>query len=162
LPAAPATPIDLTAIVGPYLRIQRALNADTLDGVEREGRALAAAAAKHGPGAEPVRAAAAGFAGVAGLDAARAVFWKVSVAVITLATAPGARVGDGIAVAYCPMARKSWLQTGREIRNPYYGRSMSDCGRIAQEPPIVAGSRPAPGDPRTSQPPRAAHRRPPG
>jgi hypothetical protein len=33
-------------------------------------------------------------------------------------------------VAYCPMARKYWLQRGTAIRNPYYGKSMLECGRI--------------------------------
>lgn len=37
---------------------------------------------------------------------------------------------NGINVAYCPMAPGSWLQTGKEIRNPYYGASMLKCGDI--------------------------------
>ncbi len=37
---------------------------------------------------------------------------------------------NGINVAYCPMAPGSWLQTGKEIRNPYYGASMLKCGEI--------------------------------
>lgn len=37
---------------------------------------------------------------------------------------------NGINVAYCPMAPGSWLQTGTEIRNPYYGASMLKCGEI--------------------------------
>jgi len=36
----------------------------------------------------------------------------------------------GINVAYCPMAPGSWLQSGKEIRNPYYGASMMKCGEI--------------------------------
>jgi len=28
--------------------------------------------------------------------------------------------------AYCPMAKASWLQTEKEVRNPYYGKSMLD------------------------------------
>jgi hypothetical protein len=32
--------------------------------------------------------------------------------------------------AFCPMARAGWLQTGKEIRNPYYGKSMLDCGEL--------------------------------
>ena len=32
--------------------------------------------------------------------------------------------------AYCPMAKASWLQTEKEIRNPYYGKSMLDCGTL--------------------------------
>ena len=40
---------------------------------------------------------------------------------------------NGINVAYCPMAPGSWLQTGQEIRNPYYGASMLKCGEIVSE-----------------------------
>ena len=36
----------------------------------------------------------------------------------------------GINVAYCSMAPGSWLQTGTNIRNPYYGASMLKCGEI--------------------------------
>ena len=36
----------------------------------------------------------------------------------------------GINVAYCPMYKASWLQSGKEIRNPYYGASMMKCGEI--------------------------------
>ena len=32
--------------------------------------------------------------------------------------------------AYCPMAKASWLQTGKVIENPYYGSEMFDCGSI--------------------------------
>ena len=32
--------------------------------------------------------------------------------------------------AYCDMARASWLQTEKEVRNPYYGKAMLDCGTL--------------------------------
>jgi len=28
------------------------------------------------------------------------------------------------------MAKGSWLQSGKEIKNPYYGKSMLACGEI--------------------------------
>jgi len=28
------------------------------------------------------------------------------------------------------MAKASWLQTEKGIRNPYYGKSMLDCGTL--------------------------------
>jgi hypothetical protein len=33
-------------------------------------------------------------------------------------------------VAYCPMAKASWLQTGKTVLNPYMGASMPHCGQI--------------------------------
>jgi hypothetical protein len=29
---------------------------------------------------------------------------------------------------YCPMAKKYWLSESSTIKNPYYGKKMSDCG----------------------------------
>jgi len=35
------------------------------------------------------------------------------------------------------MAQKYWLQKGDTIRNPFYGKAMSDCGRIATTLPFL-------------------------
>lgn len=156
-----STPIDLTPIVDPYLRIQRALNGDSLAGLEREARAVAAQAAKLGSSGESIQATAGKFAKVSDLSAARAVFGKLSDAVLTLAKDSGSGVGDGVKAAYCPMAQKSWLQRGEKIQNPYYGRSMSDCGRITQQLPSLVKSRAVPGAVHAGHPPKLSVRRPP-
>jgi hypothetical protein len=31
---------------------------------------------------------------------------------------------------YCPMKKATWLSNDQAIRNPYYGNSMLDCGKI--------------------------------
>lgn len=31
---------------------------------------------------------------------------------------------------YCPMKKASWLSASKEIRNPYYGSKMLDCGSV--------------------------------
>lgn len=31
---------------------------------------------------------------------------------------------------YCPMKKASWLSDKKEIRNPYYGKKMLDCGSV--------------------------------
>ena len=33
---------------------------------------------------------------------------------------------------YCPMKKEYWLSSGTEIRNPYYGKSMLDCGKVIE------------------------------
>ncbi|UKT65666.1 DUF3347 domain-containing protein [Pedobacter mucosus] len=42
-----------------------------------------------------------------------------------------------IYVQHCPMANKGdggdWLSTEKEIKNPYYGEEMLECGRIVEE-----------------------------
>ena len=36
-------------------------------------------------------------------------------------------------VQYCPMAEASWLSAEKEIKNPYYGKSMLTCGSVKSE-----------------------------
>lgn len=40
-------------------------------------------------------------------------------------------------VAYCPMANEGnggyWLSAQKEIKNPYYGDEMMDCGEVKEE-----------------------------
>ena len=31
---------------------------------------------------------------------------------------------------YCPMKKASWLSNDKEIRNPYYGNAMPNCGEV--------------------------------
>ena len=31
---------------------------------------------------------------------------------------------------YCPMKKASWLSESKEVKNPYYGKKMLDCGDI--------------------------------
>lgn len=33
---------------------------------------------------------------------------------------------------YCPMAKANWVSEVKEIKNPYYGTEMSDCGEIKE------------------------------
>jgi len=40
---------------------------------------------------------------------------------------------DTVFVQYCPMADASWLSADKEIKNPYYGKSMLTCGKVAKE-----------------------------
>ena len=32
--------------------------------------------------------------------------------------------------AYCPMKKSYWLSTEKDIKNPYYGKEMLNCGKI--------------------------------
>jgi protein SCO1/2 len=121
---------NLKPIVDPYLRIQQALNADSLAEVSNDARLIASAAATLGPNAATMQAAAAELTQAADLKAARTAFGKLGDAVMIFAKETGAHIGDQVKVAYCPMVRKYWLQKGETIRNPFYGKEMSDCGRI--------------------------------
>src|SRR5262245_3871710 len=121
---------DTSAIVEPYLRLQQALAGDRFEEIAEQARALATAAATAGSRAAAIKVAVNPYAQVADLEGAREAFGALSDAVIGYVRA-GRRPLDGaIYTAYCPMARKSWLQRGPTIANPYYGAKMPDCGRI--------------------------------
>ncbi len=33
---------------------------------------------------------------------------------------------------YCPMKKQYWLNASANIQNPYYGKSMADCGKVTE------------------------------
>jgi len=118
------------ALIAPYLRLQRALAADTLDGVADAARTIATEAVMAGSRAATVKVAVNPFAQVEDLSGARDAFGALSDAIIAYVRALDGAIGNGIKVVYCPMARKYWLQTGDTIANPYYGKQMAQCGRF--------------------------------
>jgi protein SCO1 len=129
--AAPAVAAsDPSAIIGPYLRVQTALNLDDLTAARTSAAAVADAAAKLGAAAASMTAAAAALQQASDLVAARAAFAVLGDALMRQVKESGAALGNDVKVAYCPMAQKYWLQKGDTIRNPFYGRPMSDCGRL--------------------------------
>jgi protein SCO1/2 len=125
---------NLKALVDAYLRVQRALHADGIAGLASDARAIAAEAAALGAAGAPIQAAAADLEKATTLAAARAAFGGAGDAIVRYAKESGARFEDDVKVAYCPMANRRWLQKGDVVQNPFYGKAMSDCGRI------VAGS----------------------
>jgi hypothetical protein len=64
------------------------------------------------------------------LDAAREAFKALSKRAIHYAEGK-----EGYYVAHCPMVPNdegNWVQTNREISNPYFGKSMARCGSIRE------------------------------
>jgi Cu(I)/Ag(I) efflux system membrane fusion protein len=63
------------------------------------------------------------------LKAAREAFKPLSASLVKYLA--DNKAGKGVYhEAYCPMAKASWLQTEKEVKNPYYGKSMLDCGTL--------------------------------
>ncbi len=62
------------------------------------------------------------------LDSARAAFKLMSNSLIEFAKNHNAT--DTYHIAYCPMAKASWLQTGTTVMNPYFGKAMPHCGQL--------------------------------
>jgi protein SCO1/2 len=127
-PPVTATVIP-AALLTPYLRVQQALFNDRLDGIKESAEAISAAASQLSRRVPAVVAVSGSLQRAADLTAARLAFAALNELLI----------GDGktfqserddVHVAYCPMARKYWLQAGQAIQNPFYGQKMPDCGRI--------------------------------
>ena len=90
---------------------------------------------KLGSRGAAVKAAVNSFAQASDVAAARAAFGGLSEAVLRVASASGITLAGRAEIAYCPMARKYWLQRGDTVQNPYYGKQMPDCGRIVSDIP---------------------------
>ena len=129
-----------------YLAIQVALADDSLIQVPEHSAALndlaVAALEKSGHGDNQLgHGAAAAFASATGqlakaknLEEARRAFGELSDALVE----SGDMTTTGsLNVAYCPMAKRHWLQTGNEISNPYYGSQMLRCGEFVTQPPAT-------------------------
>jgi predicted RNA methylase len=125
--AATVAAVDWKPVVDPYLKIQTALAGDSMDGVAKSASAVAAAAAKLGAAGAPVAEAAKRMAAAPDIKSARTRFMDLSE---TLIQAAGEALASDVRIAYCSMVKKHWLQTDKEIRNPYYGSRMLTCGRF--------------------------------
>ena len=66
------------------------------------------------------------------IEAQRKSFYKLSDVMIDLAKEN--KLSDKtIFVQYCPMAKGSWMSNEKQIVNPYYGKSMLDCGSVKSQ-----------------------------
>lgn len=136
-----------TVLSGRYLAIQSALAADSLAEIPANAQALGKEAAELAAAFDARQAGvlekdaetcrlllpkiartADALATAQDLNGAREAFAELSEIMVTYRNlVPG---DSGPEVAYCPMAKHSWLQAGRTISNPYYGSLMLRCGTI--------------------------------
>jgi hypothetical protein len=129
--ACSALAADLpAALIDPYLKAQALLADDKTDGLPAIGAALETAAGALGKDGAPIAAAAKKLRAAAKIDAARAAFGDLSVALVAYSESSKSGLGKDLHLAYCPMADKPWVQRGEDIKNPYYGSEMLTCGMI--------------------------------
>jgi len=133
------------AVIEHYEPIRLALIADSMDGVNENGKAIAAELRalsaefnpeRAGASAETAKlvqakliemiAAANAIASAKSLEPARDGFYALTRPLVQWRE--GVLQSDRPAVAYCPMHKRSWLQPGEKIGNPYGG--MPGCGSI--------------------------------
>ena len=115
-------------LVDPYLRIHASLTKDSTDGVKDNARSIATEAESLGGAAIKLRDAARALEAAGDLKAARTAFGPLTDALLTYANETKMVLPDDLKLAYCPMVKKSWLQKGETIANPYYGSEMLTCG----------------------------------
>lgn len=65
------------------------------------------------------------------LDKKRAVFNELSITMWSVVKSSN-KVKQTVYYQYCPMKKAYWLSTEKVIRNPYYGASMLDCGKVVE------------------------------
>jgi len=135
---APAPKTMSAAVAEQYTAIQASLAKDSLDQVARHAHAIADLTnAATGEDAQQdslttartaaIHSAAARLAKTKNLKDARAAFGDLSDILIHDNSMISA---EHLRVAYCPMAKEYWLQTGDEIANPYFGSAMLRCGKF--------------------------------
>lgn len=112
-----------------YLKIQAALADDSLTGVNTDADAIANAVQNDSMKMLPetVATQAESLAKATDLESARKAFKPLSSSLIKYLADHNVPAGT-YHVAYCPMARASWLQSDTSIKNPYFGQAMLTCG----------------------------------
>lgn len=128
-PAAAPAASGFNAVLPHYEAVRKALLADSLKGVATHAEEIRKRAPQDALGKEIAKAAGQ-LAAAKDLTAARDAFSALSEPMVRWHKAAG---GEDAVVAYCPMAKRSWLQPKGEIGNPYYGPSMATCGTFVSK-----------------------------
>ena len=117
-----------TKLFEKYEAVRQALLSGSLGDVQRTANDLGNAARAEKQNVIAERASA--LAAAANLKGARDSFAMLSEEIIPFRDA---RSGDRPVVAYCSMAKKSWLQPKGALTNPYMDASMRSCGEIRKD-----------------------------
>jgi hypothetical protein len=133
-PASPVAIKDdkLNAVYQHYIHLTTALTNSDAAEAKIASNAIEAGA-KELDGGSSIAISAAKITAAPDIDAQRTAYSKLSNDMITLVKKSG--VSNGVLyVDFCPMALNdkgaSWLSTSKEIRNPYFGEKMMECGEV--------------------------------
>ena len=127
----PALMEPVKSVLNHYLTIQTNLANDSVQGLDAHAKAIAAAIKGDSMKmlSPDVAKQAETLAQAKDLKAARAAFKPLSASLVKYLA--DKKAGKGVYhEAYCPMADANWLQTGKDIKNPYFGKEMLDCGEL--------------------------------
>lgn len=119
------------SVLDHYLKIQIELTKDSIKGVDEHANAIAKAVKGDDMKmlSPDVAIQAEMLAQAKDIKAVREAFKPLSKSLIKYLTDNKAGKGT-YHEAYCPMVKASWLQTGKDIKNPYMGKEMLTCGEL--------------------------------
>jgi hypothetical protein len=126
----PVRPTD-AAVLESYQKIHAALAADTVNDVSESASAISKAVREDAEKKLPLSIAekAEQLSKATEIKAARETFKALSADLISYLEKQKIQ-GTGYHQTYCPMVQADWLQKEKKIINPYYGKSMAECGEI--------------------------------
>ena len=135
----PSSPADLKdentqKVYNTYLKLKDVLVASDSAGAREAGKELASALAEI-KGCENTSGLATKISVSDDLQTQRIHFTALSSDVVALMKHTEVRSGE-LFVQYCPMANEGaggyWLAAEKEVRNPYYGDEMLNCGEVKE------------------------------
>lgn len=119
------------SVLDHYLMIQTELAKDSVKGLDEHANAIAKAVKGDDMKmlSPDVAKQAETLAKAKDLKAARTAFKPLSASLVKYLADNKAGKGT-YHEAYCPMVKANWLQKGTDIKNPYMGKEMLDCGTL--------------------------------
>ena len=122
------------AIIDAYLGVKDAFVASDADLTKEKAQTLAEAAS--GLSGNSITSIAGEIQATNGIDEQRVHFENLTAAVLALVEAQG-NGGKNLYYQFCPMAFDNkgayWISDEKEIRNPYFGDMMLNCGMVEKE-----------------------------
>ena len=125
----PALMQPVKSVLDHYLMIQTELAKDSVKGLDEHANAIAKAVKDDDMKmlSPEIAKQAETLAKAKDLKTAREAFKPLSASLVKYLG--DHKAGKGVYhEAYCPMAKASWLQSEKDVRNPYMGKSMLTCG----------------------------------
>lgn len=122
----------LNAVYQHYVHLTTALTNSDAAEAKIASNAIEAGA-KELEGGSSIAASAAKITAAPDIEAQRTAYSKLSDDMISLVKKAGVSNGE-LYVDFCPMALNdkgaSWISASKEIRNPYFGKKMLECGEV--------------------------------
>jgi hypothetical protein len=125
---------NLNAVYQHYIHLRTALTNGDVAEAKVASNAIEAGA-KEVQGGASIASSAAKITAASSIEAQRTAFSTMSNDMIALVKKSGLKNGE-LYVEFCPMAFNDkgayWLSSDKEIKNPYFGDKMLECGEVKE------------------------------